>query len=283
MLLTRETLALAGRTADRQARTALVTAFGRPFFLGDLRIELHSSGLLPGAACLSCRVAGRAVTYAGLLGRGAEVRTADAVCVDARWATLGVRPSQAVVEETLEDLVAGLRRDARSAVFLVDPLTGTHALGPRLLAAGLGLRGHRRHVQAAGRLAPTGQAGAPVRRFDGRLAAGEVLLWPVEAAHAGRVRALREALVVLVGPEAVNAEARAAAGAQIGLPLATDADPEDILDYLAASGASEVAVTHDRDGAFTARLLARGLDAYRVGPPAQLELPARGGGVPAST
>src|SRR6516225_5881730 len=47
ILATDVTLALLGPAGDRMRRHALVAACGRPFSLGELRLELYPSGFMP--------------------------------------------------------------------------------------------------------------------------------------------------------------------------------------------------------------------------------------------
>src|SRR3954447_26205118 len=90
LLATPRTLALLGRAGEGLRRHALPAPFGRPFALGEVRVELFPSGHLPGAASLLCEAGGRRLVYAGAVGRpgpgfgaeSGEVRRADAVCID---------------------------------------------------------------------------------------------------------------------------------------------------------------------------------------------------------
>src|SRR5262245_21852339 len=87
LLATEATLALLGREGERLRRRALPAPFGRPFLLGDLRLELCPTGHLPGSAALLGEVEGRPVLYAGSTRRQgaafgaepAEVRRAEAL------------------------------------------------------------------------------------------------------------------------------------------------------------------------------------------------------------
>src|SRR4051812_12886197 len=90
LLATEGTLALLGAGGETLRKHALPAPFGRPFVLGGLRVEIFSSGHLPGAASLLCEVEGRQILYAGTIRREApafgaeacEIRSADALCVD---------------------------------------------------------------------------------------------------------------------------------------------------------------------------------------------------------
>src|SRR5262249_2293411 len=55
LLATELTLALLGPAGERLKAHALPAGYRRPLRLGDLRLEMFSSGVMPGAASLLCR------------------------------------------------------------------------------------------------------------------------------------------------------------------------------------------------------------------------------------
>src|SRR6185436_295296 len=86
LLTTEVTLALLGPVGERLKAHALPAGYGRPFSLGDLRLEMFPSGFMPGAASLLCERDGRRVVYSGPIGAaGADARAADALCIDATF------------------------------------------------------------------------------------------------------------------------------------------------------------------------------------------------------
>ncbi len=147
LLATEATLKLLG--LDPSNTHALVAVPGRPFSLGGLRLEVFPSGLMPGAVSLLCERAGQRIVYAGPvgLGTGAELRAADAVCVDAGAARTGVdfpglEPGlQSVGRAVREVLAAGVGTGGPAA------LGGAGPDGRRVA----GRRSHRRF----GRTAPS--------------------------------------------------------------------------------------------------------------------------------
>ena len=91
ILATEATLALLGPFGERLRAQTLVVPFGRPFALGDLRLEIFPSGFMPGAASLLCERDGRRLVYSGPVGQvapdgRAELRAAAALCIAARFA-----------------------------------------------------------------------------------------------------------------------------------------------------------------------------------------------------
>ena len=61
-------------------------------------------------------------------------------------------------------------------------------------------------------------------------------------------------------------------GADAGIALSNQSGHPDLLAYIEATGAREVAVTRGFSEAFAEELRGRGLDAYALGPPRQMEL-----------
>jgi hypothetical protein len=274
ILTTEATLALLGPVGERLRAQALVTAFGRPFVLGDLRLEMFPSGFLPGAASLACELAGRRLVYAGPIGEGHAVRAADALCLDARFADPAiVFPPRAEAEAWLQRLA----RDTSAGgapLFLIEPLALAPMVARVLAAAGVRLRAHRAIVDAVAvfRDVEAGPTLTIVQRFAGPLAADEVLLWPADARsprQGGEAQARR---AILVSPRAgARDNARIHAPAQeVTFPFG--ADLAQLTRYVEATGAAEVALVGAHDDTLAELLRGRGLAAYRLGPPRQIDL-----------
>ena len=281
VLTTAETLALMGPAGERLRARALTIGYGRPFSLGTLRVELLPTGVLPGAAALLCEDGERRVLYAGCARLGApahgaaagEVRAAGAVCIDATFGHPRFRfLSRADAEQQTRAFVRATQAAGRAAVVLAAPLGPAQELAVALAAGGWQLRAHRSILDGA---AAYRRAGVPVpalTRFAGKLGAGEVLLWPATEREAGSLRRLGDAALVWVAGGAADADAVAALRVDAGIPYAHYADFEGLLAYVAATGAREVAVKNGFAEELTIALRARGLDAYVIGPPRQIDL-----------
>jgi hypothetical protein len=271
ILTTEATLGLLGPFGERLRGQALVTPYGRPFTLGDLRLELFPSGYRPGAASLLCEREGRRLVYAGPIGEGGEVRAADALCLDARFADPGTTfPERSLAEASLRAR-AQARADARAPVFLIDPLPLAPVVARVLAAAGVPLRAHRAIVDVVGAFKLV--EAATVQRFAGRLAPDEVLLWPAAApaprqGGAGGAEARR---MILVSPRPVQA-GHAQGGAAELLTFPFGADFAQLARYVESSGAAEVALVGAPDESLAELLRGRGIAAYRIGPPRQIDL-----------
>ncbi len=275
LLSTDATLTLLGPVGARLRPHALVAALGRPFALGDLRLELFSSDHLPGAASLLCEQAGRRLLYAGPTGDGADLRAADAVCVDARWAAADLElPDSAAARAALLD--ACRHGDAGLApVLLVDPPGLAPVIAQGLVEAGLSTRTHRKilealavYRQALGLVRPS----AVLQRFSGRLAPTELLLWPAGVPVPAQASKSGVRRTLLVGPDAPRQAVRQRVGATDGVAFPFGADAARLIRYVAATGASQAALVGAPDDHLADLLRARGVTAYRLGPPRQMPL-----------
>jgi putative mRNA 3-end processing factor len=287
ILATEATLALLGPFGERLRAQTLVVPFGRPFALGDLRLEIFPSGFMPGAASLLCERDGRRLVYSGPVGQidqggdagpagdgGAELRAADALCIDARFAAREiVFPEHTAAEESLRG-IARDRSTAGAPLFLIEPPALAPVIARTLGAAGVPLRAHRTILDAvaAFRQVDPRSSYPQLQRFAGRLAENEALLWPADArppSQGGQVRARPS---VLVSPRAGGAAARARWGGAHRLTFPFGADFAQLARYVEATGASEVALVGAPDDELAELLRGRGLSAYRIGPPRQIDL-----------
>lgn len=266
LLATDATLTLLGPVGERLRPHALLAPVGRPFALGDLRLEVVSSGYLPGAASLLSDKGGRRLLYAGPIGDGADLRAAHAVCLDARWAGVGpgLLPARAEAEAGVR-AAASDRSDGHAPVLLIDPPALAPAIAQLLAEAGVPVRTHRKILEAFAvyrRALGLGRPVTALQRVAGRLAPGELLLWPAGAPlPAPAAKPARR--IVSVGPR-VPAEG--------GVPFPFGADAARALAYVAATGASEVALVAAPDDHLLELLRGRGLAAYRLGPARQMPL-----------
>ena len=204
----------------------------------------------------------------------AELRPADAICIDATFGEPHYvfpppEAALALAEAFVKDALA-----AKKPPVLLTPAFGTAIdVAAALAAAGFALRGHRAVVAAATAFRAAGATVPAIARFDGKLGPQEVLLWPPE---------FRDAPVAgAAGGRRASPSCRASASIRrrwrtytptSAIPLSNQADHAQLLAYVAGSGAREVAVHRGNAEAMAATLRARGLDAYPLGPPRQMEL-----------
>jgi putative mRNA 3-end processing factor len=283
ILATEATLALLGPVGERLRAQTLVVPFGRPFALGDLRLEIFPSGFMPGAASLLCERDGRRIVYSGPIGQvgpggddgaGAELRAADALCIDARFAAREiVFPERAAAEEALRR-IASDRSAGGAPLFLIEPPALAPVIARSLGAAGVPLRAHRTILDAvaAFRRVDPRSAYPPVQRFAGRLSENEALLWPADARAPSQGGQVQMRPRVLVSPRAASAAARTRWSDAHRLTFPQGADFAQLARYVEATGASEVALVGAPDDELAKLLRGRGLSAYRIGPPRQIDL-----------
>ncbi len=274
LLLTETTLALLGRTGERVRRAALCAGYGRPFLLGEVRIELFPSGHLPGAASLLAEVEGRRIVYAGSLGvAGFEARTAQALWMDAtfghgRFAFPERAEALAAARRFTEEALAA----GRQPVLLAAPRGDALDLAAALAEAGIPSRAGRAVLAAASDFRRAGLPVAPLLRFAGRLRAGEALLWPPDSRDAAIVRALPSAAFALVSGWAADSDIARRLRVEAAIPLSDRADRARLLAYAAATGATEIALAGSGAADLVGVLSGDGRRAYVLGPPRQLDL-----------
>jgi hypothetical protein len=268
------TLSLLGPAGERLKAHALPAGYGRPFSLGDLRLEMFPSGFMPGAASLLCERAGRRIVYAGPIGAAAaDVRAADALCIDATFAGHGDAPpfpTRAAALAEVGRAVRAVLAGGEAPVVLVDPIAIAVDVAVALAADRIGLAAHRAIVQAAAAYRGAGLAAPALQRFATRLGPGDALLWPAQLRIPARRAGARRFAAVLVSADAGSAPGAAGADARVVFP--TGADRTALAAYIAATGASEVALVNAPGDDLAATLRARGIDAYTLGPPRQIDL-----------
>jgi putative mRNA 3-end processing factor len=281
LLVTDGTLTLLGPAGQTLRKHALPAPFGRPFVLGGLRVELFASGHLPGAASLLCEVDGRQVLYAGTIRREApafgadalQPRSADALCVDGTFGDprFNFPPREealAQVRRFVEEALA-----ARRTPVLLAPVYGAAMdVAQALAGAGIGVRGHRAMVSAAAAFRAAGVKAPLVARFERKVGPREALLWPPEAREAPLLGVLESPTFAFVSGFSQDPDTRARMRADAGIPLSNQSGHSDLLGYIETTGAREVAVVRGFAEPFAEELRGRGLDAYALGPPRQMEL-----------
>lgn len=281
LLATNATLALLGRAGETLRPHALPAAFGRPFALGDLRLELLSSGHLPGAASLLCETGVRRILYCGTVrvgdpGFGAvasQVRRADAVCLDATFAhPRFVFPPRDEALGQLRSFVRSALAAGRNPVLLAPPFGAALDAAAALASDGIILRGHRAIVGASAAFRGAGIETPLVTRFQGKLGRNEALLWPPEARQAPMLGALAAPAFAFVSGFSLDPDTFARVQAEVAIGLSNQSGYADLIAYVDSTGAREVALHRGFCEEMAADLRRRGYEAYALGPPSQMDL-----------
>jgi putative mRNA 3-end processing factor len=276
VLATDVTLALLGAAGERLKAHALPAGYGRPFGLGDLRLEMFPSGFMPGAASLLCERDGRRIVYAGPVGAAtADVRAADALCIDATFASPALTfPARAQALADVGRAVRDVLARGEAPVVLIDPLAIALDVAAVLAADRIGLCAHRAIVQAAAAYRGAGLPAPALQRFAAKIGPGDALLWPASVRVPARRAGARAPGVVVVSADAGATPCGGGSGdaARARIVFPTAADRAGVVRYIEASGASEVALINAPGDDLAGALRARGIDAYTLGPPRQIEL-----------
>jgi len=228
------------RALGRRGRP-LAAALGRPVTFGAHRVELLASGLLPGGAILRIERRGLRALFAGRIGREADARACDVLCLEVPQIDVDPFPSlgQLAAEATDETLV-----------LLAPGLPEAWAAASSLAKDGMALRAHLQFHAALRAL------GTRVPAFRGTLTQGEALLWPL-VQWSDR-------------PPADVARPR-----PVPLPWA-GASLSELASFARATTATDVLIV-GRDAAEAARRMAsEGVPARPIVPPDQLALFAEG-------
>ena len=282
IVTTEKTLMLLGAAGDKLRPRTLPAAFGRPFNLGEHRIEVVPTGYLPGAAALLCESEDRCLFYAGRFCpepmvdgvEAAEVRRADAICLDATFGDprLVFAPRKQVVAEVRAFVQETLEK-RQAPVLLASPFGALPALVLDLARMGIPMRAHPRIAAVLARLRGVCEVLPQVPRWGGKLAEGEVLLWPPEARDSASLQAMDNPCLALVSGSAADPAILARTRVQRGFALTNMASFPEILSAIEAAGAREVALYHGSAEALAALLRTRGYQAYALEPPRQMTLP----------
>jgi hypothetical protein len=280
---TETTLRLLGDAGAKLRERALPAAFGRPFNLGPHRLEVVPTGYLPGAAALLCETETVRAFYLGAFCpepfiEGIEpalIRRADAVCINATFGDPGLRfpPRAQSVAQVRAFVEESLRRGERVAL-LASAFGALPAVVVELARAGIAVRAHRRIAAGLARLRLVCESLPAIPRFSGKLDQGEVLLWPPEARKAASLAALGDLRLALVSGAAADSEVLAHLRLRDGFALTNLPSFAEIVAAVEATGAPEVALFAGAAESVAALLRQRGLDAYDLGPPQQMTLPA---------
>ena len=210
--------------------------------------------------------------YAGPIGAAlADVRAADALCIDATFggAAFAFPPREQALAE-VGRAVREARARGEAPVVLFDPVGIAMDVGAALVAEGVRLAAHRTIVQASIAYRRAGLPAPVLQRFAGKIAADEALLWPAIARIPARRAGARPPGIILISADADRAPLAETPAARVVFPTAADFSA--LLRYIEATGAAEVALVNAPGDELAAALRARGIDAYTLGPPRQIEL-----------
>lgn len=298
LIATAETLALLGPDAGGDAR--LPVLYGRPFTLGNVRLELLRSGHALGSASLLVHTSGHRILYAGAidprgggLGGAAEPRPCDALVIDATYGhpryvfpplDRTIMAARAFLREVTSAggaavlLVSSPGKALDVAVHLSESQparAGAAAAGAASAGAAPeshpGFLAHWSICEAARRLRATHRDLPRIRRWSGKLPGGQVLLWPADQREAlGALPA--PSRVALVSGRALDPEQVSALAVDAAFAWSNQADHGELLAYIEQSGARVVLATSRHAEDLAALVAGNGRVARALGPPRQMSL-----------
>ncbi len=282
ILATESTLVLAGKAGERVRPQVLPAAYGRPFGLGELRIELFPSGHLPGAASLLCQNKERTFVYSGPArpgpaGFGAaacETRHADALCLDA---TFGHPMFAFVPPDVARTQLVRFARSVidagKTPVILVLPFESAMDAAAALADASITLRTHSKILLAAAAFRAAGAAPAAMMRCSRKLASsGEALLWPANERDAPALGAITRPVFAFVSGAASDPATVARLRVETAIPWSNHADFAALCAYAETTAGREIATVGTHAEVLAGHLRAPGRIAYALGPPSQMGL-----------
>lgn len=264
-----------------QAASQLAVPYGQPFTLGTQRIELFASGHAYGAASLLVHTKDAKVVYAGAihprgtgLGGPIDHRSADVLVLCAPYGQSHFRFEDSEQgAEQLRERCQEICTAEGVAVLLVDGIGKALDTAVALASTGLPLFAHRSIHEVCAAMQKKGSALPAPKRWNRAGKQGRVLLWPLPLCHKLDADGLPgNSRVLLVSGRAMHSESVKAAGAHEGIPWSSQADHEELFQYIRDCGAKQVFLTHsvDRGAALQDRL--PGVSVEAIGPPEQLSL-----------
>lgn len=259
---------------------ALAAPYNRPFELGALVLELLPAGHMLGSAQLRVVLPdGTRVVYTGdlnvapsLTAEPAQVAECDILILES---TFGHPRYSFPPRERTFDRVAEWCRAKLGAG--ITPVLFAYAMGKsQEVIKALSRRGLKMcaHGSIHEICALYSELGMPlsVRRFDGTLEQGEVLMVPPHLARSTSVTRLRRATAVLTGWAVDGPVTRKRHGADEAFPISDHADHAALIRYAKATGATEVITHHGFAEELAEALRGEGLIARAAHRPLQLGL-----------
>jgi putative mRNA 3-end processing factor len=262
-------------------RAALPVPYARPFDLGPLSIELLPAGHILGSAQIRVtREDGHRVVYTGdlnpagsLTAEPATVAECDTLVIESTFAHPHYRfPPREKVFIAIESWVRSQLDRGVHPILLAYPLGKSQELIKYLGDRGFALCAQAKTYEVTKLYEQMGTALAPVRRFDGKLRAGEVGLFPPGPKHAAALSKIGPHATAVVTGWAVDSFAVRRYGADYAFALSDHGDFDAMMKYALATRADEIVTTHGFAREFAEALRAKGKIARAVGVPLQLSL-----------
>jgi putative mRNA 3-end processing factor len=259
----------------------LPVPYNRPFALGALQIELLPAGHMLGSAQIRVtRDDGRRIAYTGDLNlapsftaEAAQVVECDTLILEATFGHPRYRfPPKEQVLSQLESWLREKLDRGHTPVLLGYALGKSQEVIAFLERRGFEVAAHPSICELANIYSEFGVALSPLRRFNGTVRSGEVLVFPPHLSRSASIGRIWPRSVAVLSGWATDAAAIRWYRSDAAFPLSDHADFDSLVDYARRTGAKEV-ITH---GGFAEQLASslreRGSVARAVGRPLQLRL-----------
>ncbi len=260
--------------------TLEIRAYGERLTLENGAVTLLPAGHVLGSAQLFCETSEGSVLYTGdfKLRRGlscepAEARHADTLIMET---TFGVPryqfpPAEQVVAEVVKFCREALE-DGDTPVLLGYALGKAQEILSVLAAAGLPIMPHPAIARIAAVYGEFGVTFPPFAKFDAGRPDGHVLVCPPSVNGSKILRAVRNRRVAVLTGWAMDPGAIYRQQVDAAFPLSDHADYNDLLRYVEMVAPRRVLTLHGFAQEFARDLRARGIEAWSLTGPDQLEL-----------
>lgn len=264
----------------RGASKALASPFHRRFALGGLDLELRPAGHVLGAAQLLVTRAGQRLVYTGHFNlqqarttERAAIHKCDVLVLNAGAASVGLElPARRDQEKALIEWVQATLASGDRPVLLSAPLGLAQELAALLADQDLQIRVHRSIYQHCKTYHSLGVRLPGVKCFRGTPSRGEVTLFPHTPGRSRAIERLDRARFAVVGARVMGPDAARSHKRLQTFGLSNTADHPAIIEYARSSGAARIYVIGVHAEALAADLRSRGLAAWPLRPPEQLDL-----------
>jgi hypothetical protein len=263
----------AALNAGRRELDMLTLGFGRRIRLGRMDFRLLPSGRGTGAAQLEVHYRDRRIVYTDGVrlaapphGKPAEIPRCDLLLLD----TAPAEPKPPSPRRTAARLVdwVGDRLGRDVPVVACGNKAAALDAARALFDAGIRLRAARGLYELLFRVAPHGFGVGDLYRLEQELPRDCAILYPARLWPSSRFAGREPARAVLAGPGR-----DLPAWAEVGFRLGEIEDRPGLVDYVAKSEASQVALGRSCDAATAAALQRTGVAVFRVKRPMQIPLP----------
>ena len=259
---------------------ALTSPYRRQFTLGPLTLEMFPSGHVLGAAQLLIVRDGRRLVYtsdvnprASLTAETGEPVPCEALVIPATYGRPQyVFPPREQVLERIHQFVDDCLNDRTTPVFIANQIGLAQELMQSLGTAGHRMRVHRSIYDVAKIYRELGLSLPNARRFQGAPAKDEIVIFPPILRNHSTIRGLKKHKTAMVDGRALDEAYVFRSKVDRAFALSDAAGHDELLTFIAATGASEVFLSDGYVDEFAQDLRNAGVRTFPLVKPKQLSL-----------